>query len=405
VRNWDVGTEVEGCVADDDLGNLYVSEEAVGVWRYGAEPTAPVTPAARVLVDGTVAAGGHLVPDVEGLTIVYQPGGAGYLLASSQAASNSLNSYAVYERQGANAFVRSFRVVNGPAVDGCGRTDGIDALAADLGPAFPHGLFVCQDNANTAPGTTGNQNFKLVPLERVVALSDGGEPPPPPPADVIGFVGASTSLANARAHSVTVPAAVAAGDGLLLFVSSNSTATIGAPTGLAAPGWQLLDSVATGGTVTQAWRRVAVASDAGARVRVDVSVTSKVNLVVAAYRGTSGTDPVAAFARAAEPTRRTSHVTPTVQIADPQRWVVSYWTHKDSSTTALVPPPGVTVRASGTHTGSGRVTALVADSGAMVPVGPYGGLTATAAATSSAATMWTIVLAPAAPSTPATPMP
>ena len=171
VRAWDVGGEVEGCVADDGLGKLYVSEEAVGIWKYGAEPNAPTGPAGRVLVDGTTPNGGRLVPDVEGLTIVYQPNGTGYLIASSQAASNTANFYAVYARQGANAFVRSFRVVNGRATDGCGRTDGIDAVAANLGPAFPRGMFVCQDNNNSTPGTSGNQNFKLVPLERVVGLA------------------------------------------------------------------------------------------------------------------------------------------------------------------------------------------------------------------------------------------
>ena len=171
MRAWDVGGEVEGCVADDGLGKLYVSEEAVGIWKYGAEPTAPTGPAGRVLVDGTTPNGGRLVPDVEGLTIVYQPNGTGYLIASSQAASNTANFYAVYGRQGANAFVRGFRVVNGRATDGCGRTDGIDAVAANLGPAFPQGMFVCQDNNNSTPGNSGNQNFKLVPLERVVGLA------------------------------------------------------------------------------------------------------------------------------------------------------------------------------------------------------------------------------------------
>ena len=75
-------------------------------------------------------------------------------------------------------------------------------------------------------------------------------------------------------------------------------------------------------------------------------------------------------------------------------WVVSFWSHKDSTTTALSPPAGVTVRAAGTQTGSGRVTTLLADSGAAVPVGQYGGLTATATGASSTATMWSIVLAP-----------
>ena len=108
-----------------------------------------------MLVDSTTADGGHLIPDVEGLTIVYQPDGTGYLMASSQAASNTRNNYAVYERQGANAFIRTFKVVDGPTVDGCGRTDGIDAFAGDLGPSFPKGMFVCQDNNNTTPDTAG----------------------------------------------------------------------------------------------------------------------------------------------------------------------------------------------------------------------------------------------------------
>jgi hypothetical protein len=58
-----------------------------------------------------------------------------------------------------------------------------------------------------------------------------------------------------------------------------------------------------------------------------------------------------------------------------------------------MPPPGVTVRASGTQSGSGRVTGLLVDSGAA-PIGPYSAGSATAAASSSFATMWTIVLAP-----------
>lgn len=98
------------------------------------------------------------------------PSGTGYLIASSQAASNTANFYAVYQRQGSNAFVRTFRVVNGTAVDGCGRTDGIDAVAADLGPAFPNGMFVCHDYNDSKPGPADNQNFKFVPLERVVGL-------------------------------------------------------------------------------------------------------------------------------------------------------------------------------------------------------------------------------------------
>ncbi|HRA75926.1 MAG TPA: hypothetical protein PLE12_06790, partial [Propionicimonas sp.] len=76
-------------------------------------------------------------------------------------------------------------------------------------------------------------------------------------------------------------------------------------------------------------------------------------------------------------------------------WAVSYWAHRDGSTTALVPPAGVESRATGSQSGGGRVTVLLADSGTTVPTGSYGGLSATAAAASDYGVTWTVVLAPA----------
>lgn len=161
VRAWDVGSAVEGCVADDELGRLYVGEEEVGIWEYGAEPDAQTF--VRALVDRT-GPGGHLVADVEGLAIVYQPGGRGYLVASSQGD----NSFVVYRRRAGHAFLGKLQVGAGRAADGCSDTDGIEAVAAYLGPAFPSGIFVCQDGQNTAPGSFGRQNFKFVGLEQVL---------------------------------------------------------------------------------------------------------------------------------------------------------------------------------------------------------------------------------------------
>ena len=56
VRTFNVGSQVEGCVADDEQGYFYISEEAIGIWKYGAEPEAGI---ARTQVD-TTGAGGHL---------------------------------------------------------------------------------------------------------------------------------------------------------------------------------------------------------------------------------------------------------------------------------------------------------------------------------------------------------
>ncbi|MGH8992917.1 MAG: phytase [Acidimicrobiia bacterium] len=100
------------------------------------------------------------------LALVDDPAGTGFLIASSQGDFT----FNVYRRQAPYEFLRKVQVADGPQADGCERTDGIDAVAVDLGPAFPHGLFVCQDNSNTDPAA-GNQNFEYVPLEQVVPLS------------------------------------------------------------------------------------------------------------------------------------------------------------------------------------------------------------------------------------------
>jgi 3-phytase len=154
VRQINVGTQLEGCVADDELGYLYVGEEDVGIWKYNAEPDANLE---RVKVDGV--GGGNLVADVEGLTIAYGTDGKGYLIASSQ----GNNTYAVYRREGANAYVKSFRIVAGDKIDRVTETDGIHVTTANLGPLFPKGVFIAQDGSDD----TGKQNFKLVPWQLI----------------------------------------------------------------------------------------------------------------------------------------------------------------------------------------------------------------------------------------------
>lgn len=161
VRQFPTGAAAGGCVADDDSGRLFVSETGSGIWRYAAEPDA--SPVDRHQVDRT-GAGGHLAADVEGLALVQQPGRRGYLLASSEGDST----FALYRRGSDQEWLGQREVVDGDAADGCTDTDGIEAVAANLGPEFPAGIFVCHDGRNSAPGSAGNQNFKYVPLERIL---------------------------------------------------------------------------------------------------------------------------------------------------------------------------------------------------------------------------------------------
>jgi 3-phytase len=161
VRSFSVGSEAEGCVADDTNGALYISEEDVGLWRYAAAPTAG---SMRTSVDRVVAGGGRLAADVEGVTVA-----GTFLIVSAQRGANpGASSFHVYNRT-SNAHVKEFRVVDGAGADDCDQTDGVTAYAGNLGPLFPSGLFVCQDGMNDAPGSSGRQNFKFVPFQRIVS--------------------------------------------------------------------------------------------------------------------------------------------------------------------------------------------------------------------------------------------
>jgi len=159
VRSLSVGSDAEGCVADDELGHLYVAEEAVGVWKYSAEPSAGP---GRSLVDRT-GPGGRLAADVEGLAIAATGAGQGYLIASSQGSDR----FVMYRREGSNPYVQTFALVSSGGVDEVTDTDGIEVATAPLGSAFPRGVFVAQDDQNDS----GNQNFKLTPWERILAAA------------------------------------------------------------------------------------------------------------------------------------------------------------------------------------------------------------------------------------------
>ena len=149
VRTLSLSSAAEGCVADDLNSQLYVAEEAVGIWKIGAEPDAGTT---RVLIDSTD--GGHLAAPVKGLALYRTRTGSGYLVASSQ---GNLT-YAVYKREPGNAYVGSFQVDAGV---GPLKTNGLDVSNFGLGTAFPEGVFIAQ-NALSNDSNTG-PNFKLVP--------------------------------------------------------------------------------------------------------------------------------------------------------------------------------------------------------------------------------------------------
>jgi len=156
VRTLKLTTQVEGMVADDETGLLYVGEEDTGIWKFEADPLSVgdglLLPMSREKENANIKF------DIEGLAIYSLPDGDGYLIASSQ----GNNSYAVFERQAPNKYLGSFKIVKGAVYDGSEGTDGLDITSFPLGNRFPSGLLVVQDGNNDDNGIAMPQNFKLI---------------------------------------------------------------------------------------------------------------------------------------------------------------------------------------------------------------------------------------------------
>jgi len=154
VREFEVGSQAEGCAADDETGALYVAEEGGGFFRYSAKPDGG---SVRKEIDRVESPNG-LQADIEGVEIWAGADGAGFIVLSNQGADN----YAVYRREGDNAFVGIFHIVADPdrGIDGVSETDGLDVVSAPLGAKFPDGLLVVQDGRNLSPRE--RQNYKYV---------------------------------------------------------------------------------------------------------------------------------------------------------------------------------------------------------------------------------------------------
>ncbi|MCP4849693.1 MAG: phytase [Verrucomicrobiaceae bacterium] len=148
VRTLNIGSKSEGCVVNDQTGDLFVAEEAVGIWKYNGEPTSKSarTQVARV--------GTKLHADVEALALYQGAKGQKYLIASSQ----GNNSYCIYSGQSPYPYIGSFKIVDTDDREGTEKTDGITVVSAPL-EMFPNGVFIAHDN-RTRKG--GGSNFKFV---------------------------------------------------------------------------------------------------------------------------------------------------------------------------------------------------------------------------------------------------
>ncbi|MFC6066664.1 phytase [Streptomyces ochraceiscleroticus] len=181
--------QVEGMTVDPATGTLYAGQEDVGIWRLRADLTGSPHLVDKVREYGIPGAydeeteecvpgadpgygGTRLTADVEGLTLLTEDDGDGYLLASSQGD----NTFAAYDREPGddNEYEGGFRVTAASAsLDGSEECDGAAVLNAPLGTKYPHGLLVVQDG-HDAPADDGRKatDFKFVDLADVMRTID-----------------------------------------------------------------------------------------------------------------------------------------------------------------------------------------------------------------------------------------
>lgn len=129
---WSGRGEIEAIAVDDELGYVYYSDENHGIRKYHADPAARDS-------DRPLALFGRegFARDREGISIYKVNDGTGYILVSDQ----QDNAFRVFRREGEAGNPHEHRLVKVIRSATLG-SDGSDVTNANLGPAFPRGLFV-----------------------------------------------------------------------------------------------------------------------------------------------------------------------------------------------------------------------------------------------------------------------
>ena len=152
VRKLKFSSLVEGLVADESKGKIYIGQERKGIWELNAFPSFD---SQKKLI---FKKSKNFKPDFEGLTLRDDGNGEGYLIASVQGS----NGYLIIDRKSLDAKI-FFRIIDGDKIDGTTETDGIDVTSIKTSK-FPNGFFIAQDDDNDGL----NQNFKLVDWNKIL---------------------------------------------------------------------------------------------------------------------------------------------------------------------------------------------------------------------------------------------
>ena len=152
VRKLRFSSLVEGLVADESKGKIYIGQERKGIWELNAFPSFD---SQKKLI---FKKSKNFKPDFEGLALRDDGNGEGYLIASVQGS----NGYLIIDRKSLDAKI-FFRIIDGDKIDGTTETDGIDVTSIKTSK-FPNGFFIAQDDDNDGL----NQNFKLVDWNKIL---------------------------------------------------------------------------------------------------------------------------------------------------------------------------------------------------------------------------------------------
>lgn len=179
-------SQFEGLVVDGDRALLFAGQEDVGLWRIDLasgkaddKPFYETRGSAKSPFNNPES---RIVRDVEGLALYRGADGKGYLIASSQGDAHGdsqspdpdglHDTFAVFERDGDNRYLGSFRIKAANGIDAVQECDGAELVSFPL-PGYPQGLLIVQDgyndDLNNMSGEPGATNFKLVSWEAVVA--------------------------------------------------------------------------------------------------------------------------------------------------------------------------------------------------------------------------------------------
>ena len=146
IRTIKFRTLIEGLVADEYYGKIYIAEENKGLWQINADPNIAEN---RRLIFGVNKI---FKNDFEGLALYKSDEENGSIIISVQGS----NGYAVLDRK--NHKLKKFvKVIDGNGIDGTSDTDGIEVTSMST-RKYKNGFLVVQDGFND----DGFQNFKLI---------------------------------------------------------------------------------------------------------------------------------------------------------------------------------------------------------------------------------------------------